>query len=208
MVVTKPIQLEALLFFAIGAAVGLVALQTHNATPVTITSKAAEPTLAPTAAPSDPTTSSQISSDGKKKVIMHVTENKDGTKTYDITTSDHEGVIYAKLLPQGENLSLPFNAWTANNSYFFIQENTKTGTNILVFRANGEPFADGELFIDVTALFANSPNHNSSDIFDQATGWAENNLLIINTKREDGTQGASYWFEVPQKYVLRLATQF
>lgn len=203
----KHLQIEALLFFFIGAAVGFVALQTQNTTPVTISSRAAEPTAIPTTAPTT-TTSSQTSSDGKKEVAMHVTENTDGTKIYDISTTDNEGVIFAKLLPQGENLGIPFNTWSANNSYFFIQENTSMGTNIYVFKANGEPFTDGEFFIDVTQNFESSPRRSSTDTFYEATGWAESNLLIINTKGIDGSQGASYWFEVPSRNIYRLAHQF
>ena len=153
---------------------------------------------------------SQISPDGTKKVVMKIVHNKDDTKTYSFYTSDNSGdgnekFIFEKTLDTSVYMTIPFNTWSSNNQYFFIQENAVSGKSILAFQASGEQFSDTEKYFDVTEIFKSKETGNN---FAEATGWASESLIIINTKKEDGTKGPSYWFEVPSKAVLILATEF
>lgn len=208
----KPLEFEAILFVIIGAVVGFYFVHAQNkpdqfANQATIYSQAAEPSkeeplqTVPSVSPTAPM--SQISSDGTKKVTVQIEENTDATRTFTISTDDKKA-IFSEKLNVGESISLPFNSWSADNRFFFIKETTREGTSILVFKADGQPFADGEAYLDLTGTF----RARVGDTFDVATGWAEDDLIVINTKLTDGTQGSSYWFAVPSKAIIPLAVQF
>ena len=232
MFILKKLEIEAILFILVGAAVGFLllihsrqanvqTLASNNVPnlPVIATIPTAEPPTplpsptpspTPTPAPIAPfiptvANTTQISEDGTKNVTLRTIQNKNDTVTYDITTSDSNAFMFSKTLASGESISLPFNAWSPNNKYFFIQENTGTGTNIMVFNDNGDPFANSDTYLDLTGDFTKyAPSAN----FDQATGWAADNLIIITTKLVDGSEGTSYWYEVPSEGVIPLATKF
>ena len=152
---------------------------------------------------------SQISPDGIKKIIMKVTQNNDNTRTYNFYTSGgsdvNERFIFSKTLDATSNMAIPFNAWSSDDKYFFIQENAKDKISVFVFKATGEIFSDGQQYFDVTDLFEKRKTGNN---FNEATGWASESLIIINTTKQDGAKGPSYWFEVPSKAIIPLATEF
>ncbi len=152
---------------------------------------------------------SQISPDGTKKVIMKVTQNNDGTKTYAFSVSDENGsneqFIFAKTLDSASNMTIPFNTWSPDNKYFFIQENTGNNKNVYVFSATGAAFSETEAYFDATDLFKRK---NTGNNFSEATGWASETLVIINTTKPDNSKGPSYWFEVPSKAIIQLSTEF
>ncbi len=153
-------------------------------------------------------TVSEISSDGSKKVILKTIQNKDETKTVTLSTEDSGGggqqVVFNIILEKGKNMVIPYNTWSPDNKYFFIQENTFTGAEIMVFNAKGELFASGESYFDLTGLFKKQETGNS---FSQTTGWASESLIIVNAMTKDNTK-VSYWFEVPSKVIMRLSTVF
>lgn len=153
--------------------------------------------------------SSQISPDGKKKVMMKITENSDKTKTYDISTADENGAnvqfVFTKTLDETRNMVLPFNTWSPDDKYFFVQENDGSNKDVFAFKATGEPFSESDKYFDVTDLFA---KRNTGNNFDVATGWASETLIIVNTLKPDNSKGPSYWFEIPSKAVIQLSTEF
>ncbi len=149
-------------------------------------------------------TTSQISSDGSRKVTVDIVGNKDGNQTYEVLI-DNGPIIYSQTLPSGSSISIPYNTWSPNNTYFFLQENSGNLTQIMVFDGSGKSFSNGNEFLDLTGIFAQRVTKYA---FGQATGWASNNLIIIESKRSDGTQGPSYWFGVPGESVTYLSTQF
>jgi hypothetical protein len=154
-------------------------------------------------------TSSQISPDGTKKVIMKVTQNSGNTSTYDFSTADatdsNEQHIFTKTLNVSENMSIPFNTWSPDDKYFFIQQDIDGVKSVFVFNAAETHFADGSAYLDAADSFTKVNTGNS---FDEATGWASESLIIINTKKQDGTKGPSYWFEIPSKAIIQLSTEF
>lgn len=155
------------------------------------------------------TISSQISPDGTKKVTMKVTQNTDNASTYDFSTMDENGenerLIFSKTLDFSGSMMVPFNAFSPDNKYFFIQENAGDNRSIFAFQASGEPFSDTQEYFDVTDLFKERETGNN---FAEATGWASETLIIINTTKEDGKKGPSYWFEIPSKAIIQLSTEF
>ena len=162
-----------------------------------------EPTVTPTPAVN---TTMQISPDGTKNVVMKTTHNKDGTATYAVSSAngagEKENLIYSETLPSTQNISIPFNTWSPDDKYFFTKKNNDT---VLVFKASGEAFADGVQYLDLTDLFKKRGTGNN---YAEATGWASETLIIVNTTKEDNTKGPSYWFEVPTKAIIQLATDF
>jgi hypothetical protein len=207
----KRLEVDALLFMIVGAFVGMFLVAYVKNQPVQFHSNAfvdKTPTITPTPTVTfEPTTTSdsQISSDGTHKVVLRTTNNEDLSKSYELATSDNGPAIFSTTLSAGQNITLPFNAWEPQNRYFFIQENLASGTNILVFKGDGSPFADGEAYLDLSDAFK---HYGSPYTYDAATGWAGYNIIVINTKATDGSQGASYWYEVPYGSILPLATKF
>ena len=152
---------------------------------------------------------SQISSDGTKKLNMKTTDNKNNSKTYTSSTSDGSGaneqIVFSKTLDFKRTMSIPYNTWSPDNKYFFIQEHGEEGDSVMVFNALGELFANQEKYLDLTGLFKQSGNKNN---FSVATGWAAQNLVIFNTTTQENTKGPSFWFEVPSRAIIQLSTQF
>jgi len=202
----KLLGVDAIVFMFFGAVVGLLAIQMQNqqGSPSTIETHASVPTPTVAFIPTN-NTISQISSDGTKKIILKTTQNSDASQSYELSTNDNGPVIFSKTLPAGESMSIPFNTWSPDNTYFFIKEQTADSSVFIVFRANGEAFADGEAYHSLTDAFAQRATGN---IFDDATGWADDGLIIINTKTQDNLQGPSYWFSVANKAIIPLSTKF
>lgn len=148
----------------------------------------------------------QTTPDGTEKLIMTETQSKNGTKSYVFKTAGNNGenehLLYTTTTPTTEGLSLPFNAWSPDNKYVFIQNNNG---DTLVFKATGEDIIENTQYFDVGDLFNTG---NRKDTYKETTGWASPTLLIINTTAPDGTKGSSYWFEVPSKAIIQLSTQF
>ena len=148
------------------------------------------------------TTSSQTSSDGAKQLTLYVTEHKDTSKTYELTATQS---IFKKTLTEGNSISIPFNTWSPDNKYFFVEEHDGNNTQVFVFQGSGDPFSDGKKYLDLTDAYIKRGFTNQ---FQEATGWASENLIIINSTTQDGAKGPSYWFEVPSKALIQLSTQF
>lgn len=154
-------------------------------------------------------TSSQISPDGTRIIKLTATTNKDTSVTYTFITSDstnqNQQSIYATTLPNTESISIPFNTWSPDDKYVFIEHNMTNGSEALVMKADGKPIAEGEQYFNVTTLFTAK---NTRDVYQETTGWASETLLIINTTGQDGSKSSSYWFEVPSKAIIQLSTEF
>ena len=169
------------------------------------------PPVSPTISPAKPRTVSQTSSDGKKKIIMAEIQNADTTKTYYISVADsadiHASTVFTKTLDATKTMTLPYNAWSPDNQYFFLQEQTTTGivTRVFVLHNTGKPFASGETHLDAVEAFT---NRNTGYTFSQATGWASETLIIINTTTSENKKGPSFWFEVPSTAIIQLSTEF
>ena len=217
MTTIKKLELESVFFIVLGAMVGVFFVGQAGKTQKQFHSLTNLPAMAADSAPTPiqseptiepPTLSSQISPDGTKKVEMKITPSKNDSKTYEISTSDGDGQSYdiTKITLDAKSaVTLPFNTWSPDNRYFFIKEDTQNGPLVMVFKATGEAFPDGALSLDLTKAFENRATGNN---FVEATGWASETLIIINTTHTDKTQGPSYWFEVPSKAIIQLSTQF
>lgn len=151
-------------------------------------------------------TASQTTPDGTKKLTMKKTYNSDGTSTFIFAVMDGSGEneynIYTIKVEASENFSIPFNTWSPDNKYVFIQKND---TGAWVFKANGQPITTDQAYLDVGDLFMAKIKNV---VLKEVTGWASPTLLIVNTVKEDTTKGPSYWFEVPSKAIMVLSSRF
>lgn len=167
----------------------------------------ATPTPTPTPAPKVETFS-EIASNGLKKITMTVTATKT-TNTYQFTVSNPDGssptTIYTTNLPISESMSIPYNAFSPDNTYVFVQHNIPSGSEAFAFQSNGNPFSSDSPYYNVTQLYN---AHATGNIYDTTTGWASDTLLVILTKNAQGQESTSYWLELPDKALIPLSTQF
>lgn len=211
-------DLETLFFILLASAIGLFGVfylrQPKNLQPTHITLPTfiqTTPTPTPTIVPSVPKTStvSWNSSDGEKKIVMQTTFHTDTSKTYDFTlhdvTKNTDTPFFTKTVPSTITYAIPFNAFSPDNSYFYLEQIENTNKEYFVFKGSTEAFADGSDYIDVNPLFA---AYTSNYILTEATGWADNNLLIINSKTTDDKTGPSFWFDLSSKSFIHLSTLF
>lgn len=207
----RRLDVEAFLLLLMAATVGLIFVVYRNGFPLKFNVVASLPSVQAPAEVVAPKISeaSQISPDGEKKVLMRTTENNDNTAVYEFFTTDGDGtnkqLIFSQTLTSPSNMSVPYNTWSPDDKYFFIQENAGINTKIMVFKATGEAFSETEKYLDPTEIFR---KQNTGNNFDEATGWASETLIIINTKKTNGEKGFSYWFEVPSKAIIQLSTDF
>lgn len=206
MTTLRKIELESIFLISIVAAASLFfVIQRNNQFNVPVVS-ISSPLVTP--AP-EQNIFSQISPDGTKKVAMKVTQNSDNTSSYDFSTTDgsnaNEQHIFTKTLDSSRSMRIPLNTFSPDNKYFFIQENAGDKKSIFAFQASGVAFSETEKYFNVTDLFKKRETGNN---FAEATGWASESLIIINTTKEDGKKGPSYWFEIPSRAVIQLSTEF
>lgn len=142
-------------------------------------------------------------SDGTMNLTLLTSWAQDGT-VETLFASDISGSnkhqIFQKTYSSG-GLLLPANSWSPDNNYVFVEEKRAAASTFLVIKASGEPFADGQGFIDVGALFAEKLK---GSMLQTITGWAAPTLLIVTTAKEDGSKGGTYWFDVDSRSFLLL----
>lgn len=180
----------------------------YAATPFTNILPTVTPTLSPTPAlVPEVTYLSQSSSDGKEKVNMKEV-NSQGMKTYTFTVTDVESntttPLFSEQVATESSMKIPFNTFSPDNKYVFLEKKDNGVSHYLVFQASGEAFAAGSQYIDATALFG---SYSSTYARPVATGWADNALLIINAVSTDG-HSASFWMEVPSGNFTPLSNYF
>lgn len=154
-------------------------------------------------------TASQPTPDGTKKVVMKTTHNTNSLH-YVFTTTDGLGGNIQPLFEETvqasmsatEGMNIPFNAWSPDNKYVFIQKNDG---DALVFNGTLEEIVPGQRYLDVKDIFSAG---EKKDTYHETTGWASPTFLIINTTAPDMTKGNSYWFEVPSKAIIQLSSSF
>ncbi len=208
-------ELESLVLFAFAAVAGVIAATYfHNGPkvrtvfnlPVVAPFVSPTPTATPTPV-SKVANFSQVAPNGLKKVTMTVT-TRASDKTYTFTTTNEDGSnsvqIYSVNLPTDENMSIPFNTFSPDDKYLFIDHVSSNNTEPLVFRADGQQVGDNSQYFNVKDIFTARTTGNT---YDTTTGWASETLLIVNSKTPNSNT-QSYWVEIPSKAVIPLSTEF
>lgn len=212
-------ELETLFFILLASALGLFAVfymrQPHHMNSVQVISSIPNfiaqnltPTPTPQVTPPPPVTTSWNSSDGTEKLTMQTTlgsTTKSFTFTVTNSSTNSTTPLFSTSLPLSSNMSIPFNAFSPDNAYLFLKETAADGTHFLVFKTSGVAFTNGDTFIDISPLFA---THLSQYTLVDVTGWASPTLLVVNTKKSDGSTGPSFWFDVTTRGFIQLSTLF
>lgn len=150
---------------------------------------------------------SRESPEGSKELLMKKEEGNLTTYSFFILDNSEnlETPLYSTRVNSSQSYSIPYNAWSPDDKYVFIKEDTNAGANYYVFLTSGKPFSDVSPYIEITSLFTQKfPGYKIEDV----TGWADPNLLIINTRTETGGFGPSFWFAVSSRSFIQLATRF
>lgn len=143
-----------------------------------------------------------ISPDGKMTLSVNM-RKINSENIYTFTIGDNQ--IYSNTLPPGLSMAIPFNTFSPDNKYFFLEETSLDKANYLVFTTNGKPFSGGDKSLEISSPFYQKyPNFKITDV----TGWASPTLIVINTDKENGEQGPSFWFDVSTRSFYRLSTRF
>lgn len=203
--------LAFIIFVSIMCVLGIVAIrQPKHVTPfhleVPLSGNFLTPVPSPTLVPAV-TTTSQISSDGTKKMTMKeikgVTTNSYTFTLADIPTKT-SNTIFFQTVATSSAMSIPFNVFSPQNTYFYLEQIDSGTKRFLVFKTSGENFANGLKYLDVTEIFKSYSTDNTMPL---ATGWGDDTLLVVNAKSTNG-QGISFWFEVPSQHFIPLSNYF
>jgi hypothetical protein len=151
---------------------------------------------------------SVVSPDGKWALKMSEEKGENDT-TYIfwilnlVKSSQKE--IFRKTVPSGSALTIPQNTFSPDDKYVFIKENSAGDVHYLVLSASGAPLAKGIPTMEISGLFAAKyPDYKITDV----TGWGGQSLIVINTDKNDGGQGPSFWFDVGSGSFIQLGTRF
>lgn len=143
-------------------------------------------------------TTSVPSADG----IMNLKMTKNilnGSVVYSFIALDNTGkksFLYQKKATLGESMALPANSWSPNDKYLFIDDKNGYLTDYLVFKANGEPFANGAQYLNATLLFNQKvKNYNLKTM----TGWDDPVLISVRT-----VDGPHFWFDITNQSFIQL----
>ncbi len=177
------------------------------------------PTATPIASPTVPDSiavpNQGLAPDGKQTLNMITEPAGAGQTAYSFfvrsagisdPASPSGKLIFTITVATPITLSVPFNTWSpSGNQYVFIQEHEPTITHNFVFKANGAQFANGSEFLDINNIF---DQKKTGFLLGEVTGWASPTLLVVNSKKADGTAGPSFWVDVTSRSVMRLSTTF
>ena len=139
----------------------------------------------------------QVSPDGRMMVSVNIKGEQAGIWVGDL-------MLMTKRLEPEEELLVPFNAWSPDNKYFFLERKIAGESEFWVMKATGEPFVEGGIYRVIAEPFTLAyPELTLVSV----TGWASPTLLIINAKSENEPK-ISFWYEVPSKQFIRLSSYF
>lgn len=142
------------------------------------------------------------SPDGTMKITKEIKGDKDGFKTYSFFVSEisdkNKKMIFSKTVGETGLMTIPDNTFSPDNKYVFLEENGNGLTSIMVLKTSGDTFTNDQKYLDVVSLFSNRKNeHHLTNV----TGWDSPTLLHVRT------DGPSFWFDLPSKSFLQLATK-
>lgn len=147
-------------------------------------------------------TSEVISPDGKVKLMMYK-KRIDAEITWTFSIGDK--TLFRETLPTSTTLSIPYNVFSPDNKYIFLKSVVSGVDNYIVLSTNKNSSDQESPNLEIASLFNKKyPNYKITDV----TGWGGTNLIIINTNKEGGTTGPSFWFDVPSKSFIQLSNRF
>ena len=192
----KPLT-KILIFTGLAVAVGgvFVAVRANQNPRSTL------PLLAATVTPS-PSQETRVQAPNGEKTLVMKEKKDEGTVTYTFSVSGKEGSsrkeIFTKTLPQGGNLSIPYNTFSPDNKYVFLKETAADSVSYFVLSEDGSVLNISDL------LEEKYTDYLIADV----TGWGGTNLVIVNTDKSGGGMGPSFWFDVASRSFIQLSSRF
>lgn len=146
-----------------------------------------------------------VSADGALFATLETHDNGDGTRAYSLYSCDKDcnskQLLFQQNLPNGEKIEVPFNAWSPDNRYLYIQKLGITPT-YMVFKADGSAFGENSPYLDIASTFmAKQPDLSLKEV----TGWDSTTLLHVDSIKKDGEKGPNFWYEVPSEALIQLS---
>lgn len=150
----------------------------------------------------DTSTTSVLSPDGKMTLTMKVNRvNESSTWTF---LADGKEIL-SENLPNGSIYKIPFNTFSPDNKYIFLQKTVSDAMSYPVLSTSGKDISGDGMGLEIVSLFsAKFPEYKVTEV----TGWGGMNLIVFNTEKTSGGEGSSFWFEVPSKAFIRLSSKF
>jgi len=143
------------------------------------------------------------SPDGTMKLVLKTQTQPDGNNTYSIfietTAGENRKLLFTTT--GRENFSLSPNSWSPDNVYVFLTQKRNNGVNVLVFKANGDPFVNNLQYVDLSSYFEKTLTDRK--IID-VTGWDATTLLHVKTQVVNSSEKGSYWFDVTNFSFIQL----
>ncbi len=145
------------------------------------------------------------SGDGKMKLIGSSVKGADETTSYTFKVvsgvDNSQRVLFSKIVGSDTTMEIPFNSWAPDNKQLFVAERNGEGINFFVYKADGGEYADEQDFLDVQEYWKESKNNYEIKLI---TGWAGDDLLVVKTMKEDGSDGPPFWFVTSSRGFMRL----
>lgn len=142
------------------------------------------------------------SPDGKLTLLMKTVKSKSEI-TYTFTVAGKE--IFVKTADPSVSISIPYNAWSPDGKYIFLKETGTAEARFFVLSVSVSSSDQNDQTAAITELFIKKyPDLKIGDV----TGWGGINLVIVNSVKNDGARGPSFWFEMPNHSLIQLSTHF
>lgn len=144
------------------------------------------------------------------EVNMNIREETNGalvTEAFTIINqkTGKETQIYKETLAQGNSITVPYNTFSPDNKYVFLQKTEANATSYFVLRTDGTPMEKDGQILDFLNLFNEKyPDFKVTDV----TGWGGMGLIVMNTNKQNGEKGPSFWYDVSGKTFIQLSTRF
>lgn len=152
-------------------------------------------TIAKSEAPSITPLAEATNSEGNLKLVGMAQKVQGGGSNYSFKVVDTqkktEIPLYNTIADLGSSIAIPLNSWSPDYKQVFIKTSSPSGENYYLFKANGDPYADGKKYIAVGDYWSETKTTNK---INRISGWAGPDLLMVYTTKEDGTEGPAYWF--------------
>ena len=160
--------------------------------------------------PTDKNSKVDISApDGKYtfSVENKILDNGNLTQTFSMTNEADKttAVIYTKESAKENVITVPYNSFSPDDKYIFLEYPSGGKLIHIVLRTDGLDIKTDNKFVEIESSFSQkNPDYKITEV----TGWGGINLIVFNTNNKDGELGPSWWYDVTSFSFILLSTRF
>ncbi len=147
----------------------------------------------------DPIFSKTIYSPSKKYTVLFLSKtinnNLETVNNVVVGIGPYEDTIVYSALgggAGGPSISSDSKIWSPDENYFYINESYPDFVNILVFRSDGKPFANGQQYLDVNKLLQSQTGY----FMNNGETWVSNNEISFETYKQGVSKSPNYIINV------------